>query len=125
MVHAKDMSLRGCASFNAQVQLVEHIPGQIRPGFECQAFVRTGHASCRLTRILWKVGVSTSGVRVDHPQYLVADDRAEIELKPLTSFVCEPRSVGIEGDLPKQSSGMSTVVLLESNSIVLAGKVRR
>merc|ERR1712100_857155 len=54
MILKTDATLKPVSTFEAQVQTLENIPNEIKPGYSPIGFVRCGHAACKLKSIAWK-----------------------------------------------------------------------
>ncbi|PXF48786.1 Elongation factor 1-alpha [Gracilariopsis chorda] len=112
MIIQKDSSLRRTATFTAQVQILDH-PGQLKVGYAPVAYVRTGRSACRIKAINWKMGKETGGQKVEHPEYVKANEVAEIIFEPQQPFV-------VEGF--KSCEGLGRVAIMEGNTVVMLGK---
>lgn len=112
MILTKDDSLKRCETFTAQVQILDH-PGQLKIGYAPVAFVRTGRSACRIKKINWKMGKETGGAKVEGPDYVKANEVAEIVFAPQQPFV-------VEGF--KQCEGLGRVAIMEGNTVVMLGK---
>jgi len=55
MIVKTDSSLKPVSSFTAQIQTLDNVPNEIKPGYSPIGFVRCGHAACKITTINWKV----------------------------------------------------------------------
>lgn len=100
-------------SFIAQIVVQEH-PGQLKPGFAPLVHVRTAKSSCKMTKILWKMGKKTGNEKLENPPFLEMGESAEVEFTPkqplyLESFV----------DCP----GLGRVAVMDQNQLVMLGKV--
>merc|ERR1711966_257908 len=113
MVYKKDGSLGTCASFNAQIQVLD-IPGEIKKGYSPIGFVRCGRAACRITEMMWKIGKETGGKKLEEPHSLKSNEMAEIKFAPIQAFVC---------DSFKSCEGLSRIAFLDGNGVVMLGKV--
>jgi elongation factor 1-alpha len=119
MIFTKDTSLRSAGEFTAQVQILD-IPGEIKVNYSPTVFVRTGHSSCRIMRINWKMGKETGGKKVENPaegeqtvKVLKSNEMAEVVFKPLQPLVV---------DLFKNCEGLSRLAVMEGNGVVMLGK---
>lgn len=112
MILASDKSLNRCADFEAQVQILDH-PGQLKKGYAPVAFVRTGRSACKITRINWKMGKETGGAKVEDPEYIKANEVAQITFAPQQPFVVESF---------KSCEGLGRVAIMEGNTVVMLGK---
>jgi len=113
MCHAKDNTLSPIADFTAQVQTLD-IPGQVKPGYSPIAFVRTGHAACRLSEIKWKMGKETGGKKAESPVSLKANEVAEVVFQIGQAFICDSHA---------NCEGLSRIAFLDGNTVQMLGKV--
>jgi len=109
----KEPLLEPVESFIAQIVVQEH-PGQLKPGFAPLVHVRTAKSSCKMTKILWKMGKKTGNEKLENPPFLEMGESAEVEFTPkqplyLESFV----------DCP----GLGRVAVMDQNQLVMLGKV--
>ncbi len=100
-------------SFVAQVVVQEH-PGELKVGFSPLIHVRTAKSSCRMSEIKWKMGKSTAGEKQENPLFLKAGDNAEIVFEPKQPFYLESF---------ESCAGLGRVAVMDSNSLVMLGKV--
>lgn len=112
MILTKDVTLKRCDTFTAQVQILDH-PGQLKIGYAPVGYVRTGRSACKIVAINWKMGKETGGAKVENPDYIKANEVAEIVFKPQSPFVCE----GF-----KKCEGLGRVAIMEGNTVVMLGK---
>lgn len=112
MILTKDVTLKRCESFTAQVQILDH-PGQLKVGYAPVGYVRTGRSACKIAGINWKMGKETGGAKVENPDYIKANEVAEIVFKPQSPFV-------VEGF--KKCEGLGRVAIMEGNTVVMLGK---
>jgi elongation factor 1-alpha len=112
MVVADDVTLKDVKNFTAQVQVLDH-PGELKPGYSPIAFVRTGRAACKITKINWKIGKETSGAKAENPPHLKANDAAEVVFAPCAPFVVEAFDI---------CEGLGRVAIMEGASVVMLGK---
>jgi elongation factor 1-alpha len=113
MVLKKDATLKRCKSFTAQVEVCDH-PGELKKGYTPIACVRTAHSAVKITDIKWKIGKETGGKKVDAPNYLKANEIAEVVFEPKQPFVV---------DLFKNCEGLGRIAIMECNSVVMLGKI--
>ena len=113
MVLKKDLTLKRCKSFTAQVQVLDH-PGELKKGYTPIGCVRTAHSAVRLTDIKWKMGKETGMKKMDAPNSLKANEMAEIVFEPQQPFVV---------DLFKNCEGLGRIAIMEGNSVVMLGKI--
>lgn len=112
MIHSNDKTIKRCETFTAQVQILDH-PGQLKVGYAPVGYVRTGRSACKIVSINWKMGKETGGAKVEGPEYVKANEVAEIVFKPMSPFV-------VEGF--KQCEGLGRVAIMEGNTVVMLGK---
>ena len=115
MIHKGDDSIKKCANFTAQVQILNH-PGELKVGYCPIAFVRTGRSAVKLTNIAWKVGKETGGQKVEGPQSLKANEMAQVSFEPQQAFVC---------DNFKVCEGLGRCAIMEGNTVVMLGKIMK
>jgi len=113
MVYKKDSSLGACASFNAQIQVLD-IPGEIKIGYSPIGFVRCGRAACRVSKILWKIGKETGGKKMEEPHSMKSNEMAECSFAPQQPLVV---------DTFKNCEGLSRIAFLDGNGVVMLGKI--
>ena len=114
MIKKSDASLKTCETFVVQAMVLEH-PNQIKPGYSPNCYVRTSHASCRLTAINFKMGKkSTGGQKVEEPEFIEKGDMCELVFKPTRPFVVDDF---------KTCEGLSRVAMLEGSVVCMIGKV--
>ncbi len=104
------------ARFTAQVVVQDH-PGQLKPGFCPIIFVRTGRAAYRMAEIKWKIGKSTNKAKVENPEYIEYKDQAEIV------FEAQKNGKQLYMETYADCEGLGRVVIMDSNSLVMLGKV--
>jgi len=109
----KDETLKACAEFIAQVQVLDH-PGELKTGYCPVAFVRTGRSAVRMTEITWKMGKETGGQKAPDPNYVKANEMAQVKFAPQQPFV-------VDGF--KNCEGLGRVAIMEGNGVVMLGKV--
>merc|ERR1711861_124935 len=85
MVYKKDSSLGACASFAAQIQVLD-IPGVIK--------------------IAWKVGKETGGKKMEDPHSLKTNEMSECHFEPQQPLVV---------DTFKNCEGLSRIAFLDGN----------
>eukprot|EP01012_Entosiphon_sulcatum_P043445 TRINITY_DN57766_c0_g1_i1.p1 TRINITY_DN57766_c0_g1~~TRINITY_DN57766_c0_g1_i1.p1 ORF type:complete len:260 (+),score=55.59 TRINITY_DN57766_c0_g1_i1:3-782(+) len=112
MVLTKDPSLKSAGQFTAQVQVLD-IPGEVKSGYCPTIFVRTGHSSCRLTAIEWKIGKETGGKKADAPHSLKSNEMAQVVFAPIQPLVV---------DAFMNCEGLSRLAVMEGNGVVMLGK---
>jgi elongation factor 1-alpha len=113
MIDAKDVGIKRCGTFTVQVQILDH-PGQLKVGYTPIAYVRTGRAPVRMTKIDWKIGKSTGGQKVDDPAFVKRNEMAQVVFTPQQPFVV---------DKFKVCEGLGRVAIMEGNGVVMLGKI--
>merc|ERR1711920_655342 len=116
LIIKNDTSLKHAASFTAQIQTLDNIPNEIKPGYSPIGFVRCGRAACKITAISWKVGKETGGKKLETPYSLKANEMAEVAFEPVRPLVV---------DTFESCEGLSRIAFLEGNSAVMLGKIVR
>jgi elongation factor 1-alpha len=114
MVDSKDEGLKRCGDFTAAVQVLDH-PGQLKVGYTPIAYVRTGRAPVRMTKIDWKIGKSTGGQKVEDPAFVKRNEMAQVVFTPQQPFVV---------DAFKRCEGLGRVAIMEGNGVVMLGKIQ-
>merc|ERR1712072_448629 len=112
MILLKDPTLKSAGTFTALVQVLD-IPGEIKSGYCPTVFVRTGHSSCRLTAIEWKIGKETGGKKAEAPHSLKSNEMAQCVFAPIQPLVVD--SFG-------NCEGLSRLAVMEGNGVVMLGK---
>jgi len=113
MLHKVDDSLKACQDFTAQVQILDH-PGELKVGYTPIAYVRTGRAPVRLSKLVWKIGKSTGGQKVEDPASVKRNEMAEVKFEPQQPFCV---------DSFKNCEGLGRIAIMEGNGVVMLGKV--
>jgi elongation factor 1-alpha len=109
----KEGKLQPVKSFKATVMVQEH-PGQLKRGFSPLVHVRTGRSACKMSDILWKQSKKTGGQKISSPDHLERGDQAEIVFEPTQDFYLETF---------QNCPGLGRVAVMDSNSLVMLGKV--
>jgi elongation factor 1-alpha len=109
----KEPLLEPVESFTAQIVVQEH-PGQLKPGFAPLVHVRTAKSSCKMTKILWKMGKKTGNEKLENPPFLEMGESAEVEFTPQQPLYLESFD-----DCP----GLGRVAVMDQNQLVMLGKV--
>lgn len=109
----KEPILEPVESFIAQIVVQEH-PGQLKPGFAPLVHVRTAKSSCKMTKIIWKMGKKTGNEKQENPPFLEMGESAEVEFVPQQPLYLESFD-----DCP----GLGRVALMDQNQLVMLGKV--
>jgi elongation factor 1-alpha len=113
MIHKGDDTLKKCANFVAQVQVLNH-PGELKVGYTPICFVRTGRSAVKMTEITWKIGKETGGQKAESPNSLKANEMAQVNFEPQQPFVC---------DGFKQCEGLGRCAIMEGGTVVMLGKI--
>jgi hypothetical protein len=116
-ISALDVSLSVANSFSASILVLDSaVKGgkSFICGYSPIAFVRSGHAACRLVSISWKIGKSTAGKKLSNPHLLVSGEMAMALFFPLLHLVVEDASC---------AEGLSRVAFLEGSDAVFIGRV--
>jgi len=113
MVLKKDTSLKQVSSFTAQIQVLD-VPNEIKIGYSPIAFVRTGRAACKISKLDWKMGKETGGKKMEDPNQLKSNEMAQVQFEPQQPFVC---------DNFKNCEGLSRVAFMDGNGVVMLGKI--
>jgi elongation factor 1-alpha len=109
----KENILKPVEKFRAMVFVQEH-PGQLKKGYTPIVHIRTGKTACKITDIHWKMSKKTANAKVENPDFLEAYEQAEVTFQPMLPFYCESY---------ENSQGLGRVAIMESNSLVMLGKV--
>jgi len=112
MVKLSDASLKVAGAFEATVQVLE-IPNEIKVNYCPTIYVRTGHSSCRLSEIKWKVGKETGMKKAEAPHSLKSNEMAGVMFKPIQPLVV---------DIFDRCEGLSRLAVMEGNGVVMLGK---
>jgi elongation factor 1-alpha len=112
MILAKDETLKVAAKFTAQVQVLD-VPNEVKTKYCPTIFVRTGHSSCRLTAINWKIGKETLGKKAEEPHSIKSNEMAEVVFEPIQPLVV---------DVFENCEGLSRLAVMEGNGVVMLGK---
>merc|ERR1719491_2228042 len=97
MTLKKDATLGQVSSFSSTVQILD-IPNEIKIGYSPIAFVRTGRAACKISKLDWKM----------------SNEMAQVQFEPQQPFVC---------DNFKNCEGLSRVAFMDGNGVVMLGKI--
>jgi elongation factor 1-alpha len=112
MILAKDDTLKVAAKFTAQVQVLD-VPNEVKTKYCPTIFVRTGHSSCRLAAINWKIGKETLGKKAEEPHSIKSNEMAEVVFEPIQPLVV---------DVFENCEGLSRLAVMEGNGVVMLGK---
>ncbi|KAG7824882.1 hypothetical protein KL920_005430, partial [Ogataea angusta] len=72
---------QGCASFNAQVIILNH-PGQISAGYSPVLDCHTAHIACRFDQLLEKIDRRTGKKMEENPKFVKSGDAAIVKMIP-------------------------------------------
>jgi elongation factor 1-alpha len=110
-----DETIARTGKFFCQVQVLNH-PGDLKPGYCPIAFVRTARSAVKMTGIKFKVGKSTGGSKVEDPVSIKAGELGVVVFEPQQPFVV---------DAFKVCEGLGRCAIMEGNSVVMLGKVKK
>merc|ERR1712151_272853 len=110
-----DDTIARTGKFFCQVQVLNH-PGDLKPGYCPIAFVRTARSAVKMTAIKFKVGKSTGGSKVEDPVSIKAGELGVVVFEPQQPFVV---------DAFKVCEGLGRCAIMEGNSVVMLGKVKK
>jgi elongation factor 1-alpha len=113
MILKKDLTLRKCKKFTAQVQVLDH-PGELKVGYSPVICVRTAHCTGRIAELKWKMGKETGMKKLENPVSIKANEMGEIVFECMQPFVV---------DTFKNCEGLGRVAVLEGLGVVMLGKV--
>merc|ERR1719231_644862 len=110
-------------SFVVDVKIQEH-PGKLKAGYTPLVLVRTAKAPCKMTKINWKVTKANQKLmkskkeldqyKEQEAKFVQKGDLASITFAPQMPFVVSKLS---------DCEGLGRVAVLESNSLVMIGKI--
>eukprot|EP00484_Ammonia_sp_Unknown_P012112 CAMPEP_0197074228 /NCGR_PEP_ID=MMETSP1384-20130603/211002_1 /TAXON_ID=29189 /ORGANISM="Ammonia sp." /LENGTH=497 /DNA_ID=CAMNT_0042513069 /DNA_START=49 /DNA_END=1542 /DNA_ORIENTATION=+ len=83
-------------------------------GFTPSVHVRTAKAPCQMIAIKWKMGKSTSNVKVENPPFIEAGDQAQVVFHPKVPLVVTTFD---------ECKAFGRIAAMDSNSLVMLGKV--
>lgn len=78
----------GCASFNAQVIVLNH-PGQISAGYSPVLDCHTAHIACKFDELIEKIDRRTGKSTEDHPKSVKSGDAAIVKMVPTKPMCVE------------------------------------
>ncbi|KAJ5785620.1 translation elongation factor EF-1 alpha [Penicillium pulvis] len=79
----------GCASFNAQVIVLNH-PGQVGAGYAPVLDCHTAHIACKFSELLEKIDRRTGKSVEDSPKFIKSGDAAIVKMVPSKPMCVEP-----------------------------------
>jgi elongation factor 1-alpha len=110
-----------CVESFTVVAFCQDHPGQLRctdkhgkGGWCPSVHIRTSKAPCQMTKINWKLGKATGGVKVENPLFIEAGDQCEAVFTPRKPFCV---------DTFDNCKGLGRVAMMDSNSLVMLGRV--
>jgi len=112
MIKTSDGTLKAAGSFEAVVQVLD-IPNEIKVNYCPTIFVRTGHSSCRVTELQWKIGKETAMKKAEAPHSLKSNEMAGVVFVPQQPLVV---------DKFENCEGLSRLAVMEGNGVVMLGK---
>lgn len=116
MIKKADTTIKTAESFVSSAMVLDH-PGQIKKGYTPIGYCRTSRCSLRLNNIFWKAGKkSTSGQKVENPEFIEQGDMCEVEWVPTRPFVVEAFD---------KSEGLSRIAILEGANVAMIAKVTK
>jgi len=86
--NSKDDPALGCASFSAQVIVMNH-PGQIQNGYAPVLDCHTAHVACKFSKITEKMDRRSGKVMEAEPKFIKTGDAAMVELVPTKPMCVE------------------------------------
>jgi elongation factor 1-alpha len=86
--NTKDDPAKGCASFNAQVIIMNH-PGQIQNGYAPVLDCHTAHVACKFQKITEKMDRRSGKKLEDEPKFVKNGDAAMVDLVPTKPMCVE------------------------------------
>jgi len=113
MVHESETQCTAIQGMTCTLQVLDH-PGELKKGYTPIAYIRTGRSAVKMTKINWKIGKETGGVKAEDPVSVKSNEACQAEFEPAQSFVAEAFDT---------CEGLGRVALLEGNSVVMLGKV--
>jgi elongation factor 1-alpha len=124
MALASDKTMGKTESFTANVKIQDH-PGKLKVGYTPLVLVRTAKAACKITKILWKVTKANLKIikkksemedyKEKDPKFIQKGDTCCLEFTP---------QLPIAVSAYKDCEGLGRIAVLESNSLVMLGKIQ-
>lgn len=121
MYLANDKDAPGAVENFTVTAFCQDHPGQLRctnkdgkGGWCPSVHVRTSKAPCQMTKILWKIGKSTGGSKIEEPLFIETGDQCEAVFTPKMPLCL---------DTYKNCKGLGRVAMMDSNSLVMLGMV--
>jgi len=118
-----DDTMSKTKSFTANVKVQEH-PGELKVGYTPLVLVRTAKSACKMTKIYWKITKKNMKLvkkksdledfKEVEPKFIKNGDTCELEFEPQIPMSCSAFSV---------CQGLGRIAVLESNSLVMLGKI--
>lgn len=123
MAISSDKTLGKTKSFIANVKVQEH-PGELKVGYTPLVLIRTSKAACKISKILWKITKKNMKLvkkksdledfKEVEPKFIKAGDTCEVEFEPTLPMTASAFKV---------CEGLGRIAVLESNSLVMLGKI--
>ncbi|ODQ79304.1 hypothetical protein BABINDRAFT_37309, partial [Babjeviella inositovora NRRL Y-12698] len=79
---------KGCASFNAQVIVLNH-PGQVSNGYSPVLDCHTAHIACKFEELLTKIDRRTGKTQEEFPKFIKSGDAAIVKMIPTKPMCVE------------------------------------
>ncbi len=111
---AKDPTPPGTVDNFTVTAFCQDHPGKLKTTWCPSVHVRTSKAPCQMTKILWKKGKSTGGVKIEEPLFVESGDQCEVVFTPRMPFCL---------DTYKNCKGLGRVAMMDSNRLVMLGMV--
>ncbi|ODQ82886.1 hypothetical protein BABINDRAFT_164616 [Babjeviella inositovora NRRL Y-12698] len=77
---------KGCASFNAQVIVLNH-PGQVSNGYSPVLDCHTAHIACKFEELLTKIDRRTGKTQEEFPKFIKSGDAAIVKMIPTKPII--------------------------------------
>jgi len=123
LAETKDTTMSKTKSFTCNVKVQEH-PGELKIGYTPLVLVRTAKSACKMTKIYWKITKKNMKLvkkksdledfKEVEPKFIKNGDTCELEFEPQIPMSCSAFSV---------CQGLGRIAVLESNSLVMLGKI--
>merc|ERR1711966_500612 len=117
-------SLGKTKSFVVSVKIQDH-PGKLKVGYTPLVLIRTSKCPCKITKIISKVTKANQkqakkkadleNMREMDAKFIQKGDIADLEFEPQMPMCCQAM---------KDCEGLGRVAILESNSLVMMGKIK-
>merc|ERR1719198_2127001 len=117
-------SLGKTKKFTVSVKIQDH-PGKLKVGYTPLVLIRTLKCPCKITKIISKVTKANQkaakkkedleNMKEFDAKFIQKGDIADLEFEPQMPMCCQAM---------KDCEGLGRVAILESNSLVMMGKIR-